>query len=382
VLTLAFVACAVLILLVASAPRALAFPSTTGGQFAMTCDNAGCHSGGADAPAVSLVSTDGATATYNVMANGIEWAVFNGATHVAGGLNGGSNSFTMPVGATYGVIDVLGDPGTASSGRTTVVGGTATYTITPSAGANGSITPAKTVGVVSGSSATFTITANAGYHVNSLTVDGGAVTPVTSYTFSNVTANHTIAATFAADQVTTYTITPSAGAGGTISPATAQTVASGSDVTFTITPSAGYQVDAVTADGAPVTLTAGTYTFTNVTADHTIAATFKLAAPTKCTATITLTGLKAGVLRRGKTVTIKGTVKPAHSGSAKITIQRKAGTRWVAAKSVTRPMNATSGAYSYGYKPTKIGTYRVKTSVAKTALYTAATTAYKTFKVK
>jgi hypothetical protein len=182
--------------------------------------------------------------------------------------------------------------------------------------------------------------------------------------------------------VTTYTITPSAGAGGTISPATAQTVASGSDVTFTITPSAGYQVDAVTADGAPVTLTAGTYTFTNVTADHTIAATFKPAAPTKCTATITLTGLKAGVLRRGKTVTIKGTVKPAHSGSAKITIQRKAGTRWVAAKSVTRPMNATSGAYSYGYKPTKIGTYRVKTSVAKTALYTAATTAYKTFKVK
>ena len=57
-------------------------------------------------------------------------------------------------------------------------------------------------------------------------------------------------------------------------------------------------------------------------------------------------------------MTIKGTVKPAHAGGAKLTIQRKLGAKWVAAKTVARPMNATSGAYSYGYKPTKTGTYR------------------------
>ena len=45
-------------------------------------------------------------------------------------------------------------------------------------------------------------------------VDGGSVGAVTSYTFTNVTANHTIAASFA---INTYTITATAGANGSIS---------------------------------------------------------------------------------------------------------------------------------------------------------------------
>ena len=130
-LTSAFVVCAVLVFVVASAPAALAFPSTSGGQYTVTCDNAGCHSSGADAPSVTLVSQSVSEATYNVIASGIEWAVFNGATHVAGGNNGGSNTFTMPLGARYTVLDVLGMPGAATSGKTTVVGGLVNYTITP-----------------------------------------------------------------------------------------------------------------------------------------------------------------------------------------------------------------------------------------------------------
>ena len=47
-------------------------------------------------------------------------------------------------------------------------------------------------------------------------VDGVSVGAVTSYTFTNVTANHTIAASFA---INTYTITATAGANGTIEPA-------------------------------------------------------------------------------------------------------------------------------------------------------------------
>ena len=62
-----------------------------------------------------------------------------------------------------------------------------------------------------GDNATFTITPNTGYKVKDVLVDGSSVGTVTSYTFTNITANHTIAATF---DVQAFTITPSAGAGG------------------------------------------------------------------------------------------------------------------------------------------------------------------------
>ncbi len=68
-------------------------------------------------------------------------------------------------------------------------------------------------------SQTFTITPAANYKVSAVTVDGVSVGAVSSYTFSNVTANHTISASFAANtNTTTYTISASAGANGAISP--------------------------------------------------------------------------------------------------------------------------------------------------------------------
>src|SRR5439155_13732131 len=89
------------------------------------------------------------------------------------------------------------------------------FTVTASAGANGAISPSGAVAVNSGASQAFTITPDAGYHVADLLVDGGSVGALTSYTFTNVTANHIIAASFAID---TYTLTASAGANGAISP--------------------------------------------------------------------------------------------------------------------------------------------------------------------
>jgi len=50
-----------------------------------------------------------------------------------------------------------------------------------------------------GGSKTYTITADPGYHIEDVLVDGASVGAVTSYTFTNVTANHTIAASFAID---------------------------------------------------------------------------------------------------------------------------------------------------------------------------------------
>ncbi len=72
---------------------------------------------------------------------------------------------------------------------------------------------------------------------------------------------------------TQYTITASAGSGGGISPSGPVQVSQGGDQSFTITPTAGYQIASVTVDGASVGAMAA-YTFSSVSANHTIAATF------------------------------------------------------------------------------------------------------------
>jgi len=73
-----------------------------------------------------------------------------------------------------------------------------TFTITVTAGTGGSVSPA-TATVDSGGSQTFTITPGAGYRVAAVAVDGASQGAVNSYTFNNVTANHTLAATFEVD---------------------------------------------------------------------------------------------------------------------------------------------------------------------------------------
>jgi uncharacterized repeat protein (TIGR02543 family) len=145
------------------------------------------------------------------------------------------------------------------------------YTITASAGANGTISPSGSVLVYSGASQSFTITPESGFQVDDVTVNGVSQGAITTYTFTNVTANQSINATF---KPIIYTITASAGANGTISPSGSVLVNSGASQSFTITPASGFQVDAVTVNG----ITQGaitTYTFTNVTADQSINATFK-----------------------------------------------------------------------------------------------------------
>ena len=70
------------------------------------------------------------------------------------------------------------------------------YTITPTAGTNGSISPSGAQIVTHGDNITFTITPNPGYSIADVQVDGSSVGAVSSYTFSNVTADHTIVASF------------------------------------------------------------------------------------------------------------------------------------------------------------------------------------------
>ena len=147
-----------------------------------------------------------------------------------------------------------------------------TFKITATAGEGGSISPNGDTTVNYGSYKTFTITPSTGYHIKSVVVDGVNKGERTSYTFSNVTAAHTISATF---EKKTYNISASAGIGGTISPNGTSVVTHGSNKTYTITPSFGYGVADVKVDNVSVGAVTS-YTFSNVTSAHTIKATFRV----------------------------------------------------------------------------------------------------------
>jgi len=116
---------------------------------------------------------------------------------------------------------------------------TTSYTLTASAGSGGTITPSGAVAITNGLNQSFSIAPSTGYKIAGVTVDGASVGAVSSYTFSNVTANHSISATFSATTVASYSISASAGTGGAISPAGTTTVSSGGSSTYTITPNTG-----------------------------------------------------------------------------------------------------------------------------------------------
>jgi len=174
---------------------------------------------------------------------------------------------------------------------------TPSYTIAASAGPGGSISPSGSVPVCSGGGQTFAIASNACYRIADVTVDGKSVGAVTAYTFSNVTANHTIDATFAISPPST--IMASAGSNGAISPSGAVSVNCGSPQAFTITSDACYHVADVLVDGSSVgALTS--YTFTNVTVNHTIAASFA----SNAVSTITASAGACGSISPSGSVTV------------------------------------------------------------------------------
>jgi len=177
----------------------------------------------------------------------------DGATTVNSGTD---QTYTITPDASYDISDVLVDGVSVGAVTTyTFTNVTADHTIearfganiiTATAGANGSISPSGDVEVSDGSDQTFTITPDASYYVADVLVDSVSVGAMTSYTFTNVTADHTIAASFGTGD---RTITASAGANGTIDPSGVVTVNPGTDQTFTITPDVNYFVSDVLVDG-------------------------------------------------------------------------------------------------------------------------------------
>jgi uncharacterized repeat protein (TIGR01451 family) len=112
------------------------------------------------------------------------------------------------------------------------------WSITATAGPNGSLSPSGVVWVPETSNETFTIAADPGYGVLDVVVDGASIGATNTYTFSSVTADHTISAVFVADtadlavtkaiddpspeagDVVTYTLTVSNAGPGAASSAT------------------------------------------------------------------------------------------------------------------------------------------------------------------
>ena len=71
-----------------------------------------------------------------------------------------------------------------------------------------------------------------------------------------------------------FTIEATVSGSGSISPSGTISVAAGSNQTITFIPDSGYYVSSVVVDGQSVSWTGNSYTFTNVTANHTIIVTF------------------------------------------------------------------------------------------------------------
>ncbi len=268
-----------------------------------------------------LITSSDSTTTYTITATAGQGGSISpsGTTKVN---SGGSQTYTITPSSGYSIsgVQVDGTPvGAVSSYTFSNVTAThtisatfavTTYTITATAGSGGSISPSGTTKVNSGGSQTYTITPSSGYSISGVQVDGTPVGAVSSYTFSNVTATHTISATFA---TTTYTITATAGSGGSISPSGTTKVNSGGSQTYTITPSSGYSISGVQVDGTPVGAVSS-YTFSNVTATHTISATF-------ATTTYTITATAGS----GGSISPSGTTKVNSGGSQTYTITPSSG---------------------------------------------------------
>ncbi|MCP4713243.1 MAG: hypothetical protein GY869_31820, partial [Planctomycetes bacterium] len=159
-----------------------------------------------------------------------------------------------------------------------------TRIITTSVNSGGALTPSGTVEVAEGNNQTFTITPEEGYTIAKVIVDGSTVEALANFTFNNVAVDHKIEVLFAK---IIHTINAGTNPNGTISPSGLVNVGNGGGKFFTITPDPGSQIVdvrvddlTVAADGWTVmadrwtSQTLQSYTFENVTADHTIEASF------------------------------------------------------------------------------------------------------------
>ena len=118
-----------------------------------------------------------------------------GASSIAVTVNRGG--FSTGNTAYLYVVDSTGAANASGYSVTIGSGGGTTYTVTPSAGANGSISPNTPQTVSSGTTTAFTVTPNGGYAASVGGTCGGSLVG-TTYTTNSISADCTVSATFSA----------------------------------------------------------------------------------------------------------------------------------------------------------------------------------------
>ena len=152
----------------------------------------------------------------------------------------------------------------------------AQYVITTALSSGGIVAPLKGKNLVAPNGSLDVIyTALPGFYLSQVLVDKLPVTVTDhqslTYSFTNVTANHAIAAKFTKNPV----IAAKASKGGTIAPSGNVVASFGSSNTFQFAADQGYHMVDVLADGVSVG-TRDSYTFENVTAKHSLKAVFAI----------------------------------------------------------------------------------------------------------
>ena len=98
--------------------------------------------------------------------------------------------------------------------------------------------------------------------------------------------------------------------------------------------------------------------------------------------TFKLSGLSRGVLRLRRRVTVAGLATPGALAGGKVTVQLQRFQRhWSGFRTVLCTVRS-GGSFSWSYRPTRKGTYRLRVTIAKAATHLGATTTWHTFKVK
>jgi len=147
---------------------------------------------------------DGSALTYG-------WSFGDGTTATVLG----PIAHTYATAGTYAAtFTATSNQGKTASATRTITVYPAAFTVTASAGTGGTITPAGAVSVANGGSQTFTIAPSAGYVIGAVSVDGLNQGALNTFTFTNVTANHTITASFTASAGSSLSETFDAGTKG------------------------------------------------------------------------------------------------------------------------------------------------------------------------
>ncbi|MDD1729308.1 MAG: PKD domain-containing protein [Methanospirillum sp.] len=226
--------------------------------------NASAGSGGTISPSGLIQVTKGLNQTFNISSN---LGMLIDDVTVDGESQGAVHSYTFP--------NVSSNHSINASFRVNYP----SYFINATAGTGGNISPSGLVRVYKDNNQSFEITADTNYAIadiliNNTTSLGPQDSPFV-YTFNSVLANQTIVATF---EEKSYYINASAGGGGSISPNGLIQVIKGSNQTFNISSNLGMLIDDVTVDGESQGAV-HSYTFPNVTSNHSIYASFRVNYP-------------------------------------------------------------------------------------------------------